>query len=397
MAKIHPNLALAAQSVLTSVLEDGKRASRTLSKALMAHPKWGARDRKLIYSIVFDVLRWKRYYSFLIHHQDKEADTTTLLACWCQLNNYLAPSLVPTTLEPILDLTTLPLALQTSYPDWLFELGQKELDTIWEKECKALNEQAAVAIRVNRLKSFPKKIQSQLAQQYRITSEWRPEYPDALLLSQGRKWETNPLFRKGFFEIQDVHSQQIAPFTEVQPGDHVIDLCAGAGGKTLHLAALMRNRGQIKAYDTVSFKLKELRKRAKRAGAKIIEVETITPKTDWRSNQVWADVVLIDAPCSGLGTLRRNPEIKWRLTQVKLDALMALQQQLLEQASEWVKPQGVLVYATCSILPSENSKQIDSFLSSHPEFTLESAIHHYAWQSPFDGFFMARLRKTNTL
>ena len=232
-----------------------------------------------------------------------------------------------------------------------------------------------------------------MVQQFQIKSEWDPAYPDALLLSQGRKWDTNPLFKKGIFEIQDIHSQQIAPFTKVQPNDQAIDLCAGAGGKTLHLAALMRNQGLIKAFDIEANKLKELNKRAKRAGAKIIQVKCITSENDILGLKNWANVVLIDAPCSGLGTLKRNPEIKWRLTHEQLSKLLSIQKNLLQQAAGWVKPNGVLTYATCSILPSENRLQVQSFLKTHPEFKLESDVTYYAHQSAFDGFYMARLRK----
>ena len=393
MPKLHNNLAIAGLTVLKSVLNEQKRASRILSQTIVCHPKWGARDRKPLYTLVYDVLRWKRYYAFLLQDSNNNNTVDALLACWCKLNEYTSEILNEVKLITPPNPDSAPPAITASFPDWLFTLGAAELGSIWKKEYRALNEQAAVSLRVNRLKSSPKKVQSQLVQQFQIKSEWDPAYPDALLLSQGRKWDTNPLFKKGIFEIQDIHSQQIAPFTKVQPNDQVIDLCAGAGGKTLHLAALMRNQGLIKAFDIEANKLKELNKRAKRAGAKIIQVKCITSENDILGLKNWANVVLIDAPCSGLGTLKRNPEIKWRLTHEQLSKLLSIQKNLLQQAAGWVKPNGVITYATCSILPSENRLQVQSFLNTHPEFKLESDVTYYAHQSAFDGFYMARLRK----
>lgn len=393
MRKLHANLAQAALEIIKQVLQDSVRASRALSKAIQHNPKWGARDRKLIYTIVYDILRWKRKYEALLSLVNTATKTEQLLHYWCFLNQYQKPETkkeIPLNIKKDTSLTPAEMA---AFPDWIFELGKKELGDVWPKECTALNEKAEVALRVNRLRAHPKKVQQQLDAKYNIPSHYSSKYPDALLLAAGRKLDKNPLFLKGFFEIQDAHSQKIAPFTNVQPGMAVIDLCAGAGGKSLHLAALMRNKGTIKAFDIVPNKLKELRKRGQRAGVKIIQTEPITRTTDFKQLNAWADVVLIDAPCSGLGTLKRNPEIKWRLTPERLDELKALQEQLLTQASSWLKPNGVMVYATCSILPSENEQQITTFLTQHPEFEVEEQHAFFAHQSPYDGFFMVRLRR----
>jgi len=396
MRKLHENLARAATSVLESVLLRQQRASRTLAKTVQLHPKWGSRDRKVLYTIVYDILRWKRYYAYLLDPKDENPTIEKLLGCWCVLKDFVWDQANPTDGKKKLSLyqsTSLPIAVKASFPDWLFKLGNSEIPSEWEKEFPAMNSQAGIALRINRIRSHPIKVQALLKDQFRIPSEYQNEYPDALLLTQGRKLEKNPLFLKGFFEIQDIHSQKIAPFTQAQPKDCVIDLCAGAGGKSLHLAARMRNQGVIRAYDVDPNKLKELVKRAKRAGATLIKTHCIRSNTDLTANDAWADVVLIDAPCSGLGTLKRNPEIKWRLTPAHLQKLLHTQAMLLDQAAGWVKPNGRLVYATCSVLPSENKQQIAQFLQRHPEFQLEIDQTYFCHQSDFDGFYMARLQK----
>jgi 16S rRNA (cytosine967-C5)-methyltransferase len=157
----------------------------------------------------------------------------------------------------------------------------------------------------------------------------------------------------------------------------------------------MRNKGSLRAYDIEANKLKELQRRARRANAKIIQTEILKQGATLPENENWADVVLVDAPCSGLGTLKRNPELKWRLTEATLKSLQQTQTALLQQAAPWIKPNGVLVYATCSILPSENQQIVNTFLNSHEGFQLEEEQSYYAHQSSFDGFYMARMKKTS--
>jgi 16S rRNA (cytosine967-C5)-methyltransferase len=174
---------------------------------------------------------------------------------------------------------------------------------------------------------------------------------------------------------------------------YVMDLCAGAGGKTLHLAALMRNQGEIKAFDVEENKLRELHRRSKRAKVSIIKTELITSTSTLEKHTKWADRLLVDAPCSGLGTLKRNPEIKWNLDEGQLIAYQETQRKLLSKAAPLIQPKGKLIYATCSILPSENENQIDWFIKENPEFKLEEEIKISADSSKFDGFYMARLTR----
>lgn len=172
----------------------------------------------------------------------------------------------------------------------------------------------------------------------------------------------------------------------------IIDACAGGGGKTLHLAACMKNQGRIVALDTVDWKLSELKKRARRAGAHIIETRVIDSGKTIKRLAATADRVLLDVPCSGLGVLRRNPDTKWKLSPNSIDEVAATQQQILSQYSTMVKPGGYLVYATCSILPQENEQQVKNFLDRNPSFELDAQKN--VWPSAgFDGFYMARIKR----
>lgn len=393
MLKLHNNISLAAVAILDSVITEQKRASRALHKVVQKNPKWGARDRRLVQTIVFDCLRWKRLFAFILYKEDKEITSEELLTVWCSQNQYGWEN----SLEKKIDKKPkqLPDVIASSFPDWLYELGKHELQEIWELESKALNKQASISIRVNRLKTFPEKLQKELSKYYNLETKRIANSPDGLELKQGAKLDTTKFFLKGYFEIQDANSQKIASFSQVLPGHNVIDLCAGAGGKSLHLAAMMRNKGEIRAYDVETAKLKELNRRKQRAGVKIIQAEKLSRDkiVTIEKNHSWADVVLIDAPCSGIGTLKRNPELKWRLTEEQLQERIETQQKLLLQARNWVKAGGVLVYATCSILPSENEKQLDWFLSKTPDFSVEESQTLFAHQSTFDGFFVARMRK----
>ena len=201
-----------------------------------------------------------------------------------------------------------------------------------------------------------------------------------------------PTFKEGKFEVQDASSQLVAPFTDVSPGMRVIDACAGGGGKTLHLASLMQNAGHIIAMDNDQRKLDELKRRARRAGATNIETRLIdSTKVIKRLNNS-ADRVLLDVPCSGLGVLKRNPDAKWKLNLDYIDRVRKIQQDILDRYSQMVKANGKLIYATCSILSSENQHQVNSFLSAHPNFALEEQKQIFPSEG-FDGFYMARMTR----
>jgi 16S rRNA (cytosine967-C5)-methyltransferase len=200
------------------------------------------------------------------------------------------------------------------------------------------------------------------------------------------------LFADGAFEFQDEAAQIAVMLCGAKPGMRILDLAAGAGGKSLALAALMKNEGEIVAHDIDEGRLRQIAPRAERAGISIIRSSTGSPKGEF-------DVVLLDAPCSGSGTWRRQPENKWRLTPARLDELNVLQDKLLDEAALRVKPGGKLIYATCSILPRENEDRIECFRAKHPTFaTLDAAK---AWPTPnpppgMNAFLNATPRKTGT-
>ena len=258
----------------------------------------------------------------------------------------------------------------------------------------ALNKQADVVLRVNTLNITKEKLQKELEQES-IFTETLPNHPDALKLVERANVFKTDAFKKGYFEVQDASSQLVAAYLDVQPGMKVIDTCAGAGGKTLHLSALMQNKGQIIAMDIYESKLRKLKVRAKRNKAHNIDLKEINSTKVIKKLHNKADRVLIDAPCSGLGVLKRNPDSKWKLQPEFIDNIKAIQQDILQSYSKMVKPGGKLVYATCSVLPSENQEQVKQFLTSESgkEFIFVSDKKILASESGYDGFYMALLEK----
>lgn len=367
-----------------------------IEKILKSNPKWGARDRRFIAETIYDIVRWHRLFAHISESNDH--DFWRLLGVWCVWNNIELPSwmvtgeLDPRKLNSAFRAIQFNRKIKESIPDWLDELGEKELGRSWEFELHALNEEAQVVLRVNTLKTTRPELQYQLEAE-EIVTQTPAGFPDALLLEQRQNIFTRQAFKDGLFEVQDAGSQAIAPFLQVEPGMRVIDACAGAGGKTLHLAALLQNKGRIIAMDTESWKLEELKKRARRAGATNIETRVIESSKTIKRLEKTADRLLLDVPCSGLGVLRRNPDAKWKLTPESVEEVKLSQQKILDSYSHMLKTGGKMVYATCSILPSENEKQVEAFLRNHKdEFKLLKERHIFPSEG-YDGFFMALLER----
>jgi 16S rRNA (cytosine967-C5)-methyltransferase len=219
------------------------------------------------------------------------------------------------------------------------------------------------------------------------------DFPDAIVLAERQNIFTSPAFKGGFFEVQDAGSQVISTFLRIAPGLRVIDACAGAGGKTLHLASLMRNKGRIVAMDTEQWKLDELQKRARRAGVSNIETRLIESGKTIKRLAGSADRLLLDVPCSGLGVLKRNPDAKWKLSVAFIEKIKELQQHILNDYCDMLKVGGLMVYSTCSILPSENELQVQQFLAAkNGAFQLLEEKHILPSQG-FDGFYMALMER----
>jgi 16S rRNA (cytosine967-C5)-methyltransferase len=273
-------------------------------------------------------------------------------------------------------------------------MGIAELGNIWDQEITALNQQASVVLRANRLKTDVKSLKEKLvAEEILTTTDER--FPDALILNERANVFRTKLFTDGLFEVQDAGSQLIAAYLDPKPGERIMDACAGAGGKALHLAAMMGNKGQIIATDIYQSKLNELKRRTRRAGAHNIETRLLESTKTIKKLDGKIDGLLIDAPCSGLGVLRRNPDAKWKLQPDFIEKIKETQQEILQSYSRVVKSGGRMVYATCSIFPSENEMQVDKFLKSEAgaDFELEDSQTLYAHRDGFDGFFMAKMKK----
>ncbi|MDD3518720.1 MAG: RsmB/NOP family class I SAM-dependent RNA methyltransferase, partial [Chromatiales bacterium] len=261
-----------------------------------------------------------------------------------------------------------PFADRASLPDWLADaLSQQFGESEAAALADALNRPAPVDLRVNPLKTTREALAGVLAASGHpaVPTPWSPQ---GLRREDRAPLFNLPAFREGLFEVQDEGSQLIGLLTAPQPGERVLDLCAGAGGKTLHLGALMQGRGAIVACDVSARRLDQLKPRLARAGLSNVRLTPIRDENDAKLKRLRGgfDRVLVDAPCSGTGTLRRNPDIKWRA--LELDQLLRTQAALLDAAARLVKPGGRLVYATCSLLDAENAAQIDAFLARHPEF-----------------------------
>ncbi|MBN1989816.1 MAG: hypothetical protein JW783_10500 [Bacteroidales bacterium] len=278
-----------------------------------------------------------------------------------------------------------------SVPDWLFEQGVQELGSAWTTELAALNTIPQIVLRANSLKISTQQLKNRLAEEGTQTREVE-NLPLALVLESRINIFSSQGFQQGYFELQDLSSQQVAPFLEVEPGMRVVDACAGAGGKSLHIATLMQSKGKLLSLDTVLWKLEQLKKRAVRAGISIIETRSIeSSKTIKRLAQT-ADRLLLDVPCSGTGVFRRNPDARWKLTPKQLDELKVVQADILDRYTAMVKVGGKLVYSTCSIFPSENEMQVEAFLQRcNGQFKLEAEKKIKPSESGSDGFYMARL------
>ncbi len=401
--RLYRNLVFATVDALGEIFNEGKYADKVIQKTLKRDKRWGSRDRSFIAETTYDIVRWKRLYSEIaeVKAPYSRENLFRLFAVWATLRGIELPDwkqLEPTPTRRIkgkFDELSQIRKFRESVPDWMDEMGAKELgEEVWEKEIHALNEQAPVVLRANTLKTTKEKLQQEL-QKEGIETEFISGNPDALQLKERANVFSTEVFKNGLFEVQDASSQLVAQFLEVEPGMRVVDTCAGAGGKTLHLAALMENKGQLIATDIFENKLKELKRRARRAGAHNIDPRAIDSTKVVKKLYNSADRVLIDAPCSGLGVLSRNPDAKWKLQPEFIETLKQTQQEILKQYSKIVKDGGKMVYATCSVLPSENQEQVEIFLKSEEgkAFSLKKEQKILSSETGYDGFYMALLEK----
>lgn len=403
--RLHRNLVYTTIDSLLEIFNEGEYADKVVARALKKDKRWGSHDRKFVAETIYDIVRWKRLYETIaeVKAPYKRDDIWRMFAVWAVLRGYPIPDwtqLEGTPQRKIkgrFDELSKTRKIRESIPDWMDELGIKELgEDLWTKELAAQNETAKVILRVNTLKIDKKSLQHKL-EDLDISTDILPDQPEALVLKERANVFLTPLFKEGFFEVQDASSQRVAHFLDVQPGMRVVDACAGAGGKTLHLASLMQNKGQLIAMDLYESKLKQLKLRAKRNGAFNIEYRLIDSTKVIKKLHDKADRLLIDAPCSGLGVLKRNPDSKWKLQPEFIENIKKTQQEILHNYAKMLKVGGKMVYATCSILPSENEEQTKRFLASEfgKNFTFVKESKILAHQSGFDGFYMALLERIN--
>lgn len=401
--KLHYNLALGIIAGLEEILREKKALRPTLNQLLKQNRKWGSRDRRLIGEGILEIVRWKRKYEEMGKlDPHSKSYFWNLLATWMMTRGNNLPdwdhfsSFNAEKFSVKLDEKTSSRAVNQSLPDWLDDLGINTFKkTLWEKEITHLNTPAPLYIRANTLKTTPEKLKTILKKKYEIESVILPDQENALRLDKHRKLTPLEPFKKGLFEVQDINSQKVSTFANPKPGMFVIDACAGAGGKTLHLAALMQNKGKILALDPNEKKLEQLEHRIKRNGVRMVRSNNSTNEEVFKKQKENADLVLIDAPCSGLGVLRRNPATKWHMDTQRIEELIRLQQEILQKHAPLVKKGGTLVYATCSIFPNENENQVQFFLKSTlgEDFCLEKEKTLLSHLSSGDGFYMARLTK----
>ena len=401
--RLHRNLVYTVIDSIRDIFNEGVYADKAVEKALKRDKRWGSRDRKFVAETIYEIVRWKRLYAEIANVKEPfdRNNLWRIFSVWCVLKGIPLPDwnqIEPTPTRRIkgkFDELSRTRKFRESIPDWIDNIAISELgEELWTKELAALNKQAEVILRTNTLNITKKELQKILSEES-IFTEFIPNHEDALRLIERANVFRTEAFQNGYFEVQDASSQLVAEYLDVKPGMKVVDTCAGAGGKTLHLASFMKNKGQIIAMDIYESKLRKLKVRARRNKVHNIDTRVIDSTKPIKKLYGKADRVLIDAPCSGLGVLRRNPDSKWKLQPEFLDNIKKVQQDILQHYSKMVKHGGKLVYATCSVLPSENQHQIAEFLASESgkEFKLVKDNKVLAHISGFDGFYMAQLER----
>jgi len=399
--KYHRVLVEAIVFALQQIFNENRQADKVIEQVLKSNKKWGSRDRAFIAENTYEIVRWWRLLKFVSNINcvkvEEEALFWHLFGSWRVLqgdklpewNEFLKlnPKEILARKEEAKEIRK----VRESIPDWIDAIGEQELGENWDAELHAMNHQANVVLRTNTLKVNKLDLKKAF-REIGIDTETLPNVADALVLPKRANVFATEFFKKGMFEVQDAGSQLIASFLDVKAGMRVIDACAGAGGKTLHLATLMENKGRVIAMDVEEYKLQELQRRAKRNGIGNIETKLIEAKTIKRLKES-ADRLLLDVPCSGLGVLRRNPDAKWKLKKDFLEKIKQTQAEIITNYSKMLKHGGKMVYATCSILPSESEEQVQKFIAQNPEYQLIEEKRTSPVNDGFDGFYMALIER----
>lgn len=400
-ARFTPALFAHAETVLGLLLRFDYPADAVVSRYFREHRELGHADRAFVAETVFAVLRRGR--SLEARCAGKLSDRNRLLVAlavtrgWSQRE--LAPVLKASEEEWLaaakaMPESEFPPAVRCDLPDWLYDALETQFgaDEV-EKLTHALNLPAPLDLRVNTVKTNREALLARLAADD-IAAVPGPLSPLAVRLRDKPALAKHPLFIEGAFEVQDEGSQLLGYLLEPKRGEMVVDFCAGAGGKTLLLGALMKNTGRLYAFDVSDKRLANLKPRLARSGLSNVHPARIEHERDTKIKRLAGKVdrVLVDAPCSGLGTLRRNPDLKWRQSEDSVAELTTKQAAILDAAAKLVRPGGRVVYATCSLLTAENDAVVEGFLARHPEFTLTPASAVLAKQGiALDGDFLRLL------
>jgi 16S rRNA (cytosine967-C5)-methyltransferase len=394
---MNENLIRQAAMLLTDMLDFDKPADAKMSAFFRNNRDLGNKERAFIAESVYGVIRRLRYLSTVTANDEKDPDDARkLILAWLlrvqgrslrDLDSMLTEQQKEWAVAIKAKSTAdLPLAVQADVRDWLWEklvkqYGESEALTIG----RSMLEQATLDLRVNTIKASPaevleKMIAENINNENTISS--MPYSPIGIRMPNRLGISKHVLFTEGKIEVQDEGSQLLSYLVAPKRGQMVADLCAGAGGKTLALGALMRNTGRLYAFDVSEKRLNNLGKRLKRSGLSNLNAQLINNENDLKLKRLNGkfDRVLVDAPCSGLGTLRRNPDLKWRQTEEDVLELNIKQKNILSRAAKLTKEGGRVVYATCSLLREENESVAEAFLDSNPDFTLVPANEVLAQQ-----------------
>ena len=360
-------------------------ADRIMAKYFREHRYIGSKDKYAISEQYYGILRQRSSFEYLLQASDIGIGARTLAALLIRqqglsIEDYFnsekySPKYLNLSLLTRLNnvefesLNDAPEHIRLNVPEWLAAKLKTALGDEFANVTTAMNQRASTDVRINQLITNNQ-------QEIDLFDKLGFDYTESILSPWGLCFSQRVAlfglkeFRQGWFEIQDQGSQLLALLTNVKAGDRVVDFCAGAGGKTLAMAAMMENKGVIHACDVHTKRLDNLAKRAKRAEVRNVRVHVLSSEKDkWvKQQQEKADVVLIDAPCTGTGTWRRSPDSRWNLQEENLTNLVELQQSILQSASRLVKKGGRLIYATCSLLKEENEQQIATFLANNSRF-----------------------------
>ena len=400
----------AAIEVLDDIVARRRPASDVLKDWGLAHRFAGSGDRAAIAALVYDTLRRKASSAWLMGSDTSRALVLGMLV----LERGLTPDAVAALCsgarfspEPLTETEHAALARTDAfdaapafvigdYPEWLDSMAADAFGEGRAEEFAALAHRAPLDLRVNTLKAPPEEVLTELSYLGASAARFSPVGIRIAPSADGRapSVQSEPGYQKGLFEIQDEGSQLAAQLCAPDPGMQIIDLCAGAGGKTLALAALMDNRGQMFATDSDKRRLAPIFDRLTRASARNVQVRSPKGKDDepLKGLEGRADLVFVDAPCTGTGTWRRNPDAKWRLRPNALDDRIREQALVLDRAARFVKPGGRIAYVTCSVLPPENDGAVSAFFGRHPDFVLRAAgdVAHEAGLADLAGFASPR-------